>query len=84
MSDGYQRPDYKPTHIEAWRKHRGLSREELSWLLREQGGHKVSASMIAALEQRRAGYAQRTLEALAKALRTTPGALIDRDPEPDE
>jgi transcriptional regulator with XRE-family HTH domain len=55
--------------IKAWRKYRGLSVHDLSARVAEQNhDQSVSASMISQLEQGKAGYTQKTLELLAKAL----------------
>lgn len=65
-------------YIKTWRLHRGLSVPQLS----EKVGKdpSVSASMIAQLEQGRAGYTQKTLEALALALEVKPWQLLAGNP----
>lgn len=64
------------THfIKAHRKAKSLSIEKLALLA------NLSASMISQLERGTSGYTQDTLEALAKALKVTPGDLLERDPQ---
>ena len=60
--------------IKEWRKHRGLSQEQLA----ERVG--VAVSTISQLENGRQGYSQATLEALAEALNCQPADLLMRDP----
>ena len=64
--------------IKQWRKHRHMSIVELG----EAAG--ISASMISQLETGKANYTQVTLEALAKALRVHPAALVWADPSREE
>jgi len=64
-----------PRHfIKQWRKHRGLSQEQLASRL------GVATSTISQLETGKQGYSQATLEALADALTCSPADLIMRDP----
>lgn len=67
------------THfVRQWRKHRDMSIVELG----EAAG--ISASMISQLETGKANYTQVTLEALAKALKVHPAALVWADPSQSE
>jgi transcriptional regulator with XRE-family HTH domain len=72
----YKRPLHVPvTHkIKAWRKYKGLTANALA----DKAG--VSASMISHLEQGKAGYTQKTLEALAEALDVLPCMLLCIEP----
>jgi transcriptional regulator with XRE-family HTH domain len=65
-------------HIKAWRKYRKLSVPELAARINEKPG--VSASMIAQLEQGRAGYTQKTLEKIARGLDLEPWQLLAGEP----
>lgn len=64
-----------PRHfIKQWRKHRGLTQEQLATRL------EVATSTISQLETGKQGYSQPTLEALADALGCQPADLLMRDP----
>lgn len=64
-----------PNHLKAWREFRGLSQEELA----EKVG--TMASMISMLETEQRGLSAKWLRRLAPALNTTPGHLLDLNPE---
>jgi transcriptional regulator with XRE-family HTH domain len=65
-------------YIKEWRKHRGLTQEQLA----ERIG--IARSYLTKIERGDRRYDQPFLEAAADALRCEPGDLIMRDPtEPD-
>lgn len=64
-----------PNYLKAWREHRKLSQEDLA----EKIG--TTASMISMLETEQRGLSAKWLRRLAPALNTTPGHLLDLDPE---
>lgn len=64
----------RPTHIKAWRKHRGLSQIQLS----ERVG--ITQGALSDLENGRFAYTQPMLEAIADALNCQPWDLIWRPP----
>jgi len=64
-----------PNFLEAWRKHRSLSQVELA----EKVG--TSHQVIGYLERGRTQLSAKWLRKLAEALETTPGHLLDVDPE---
>jgi transcriptional regulator with XRE-family HTH domain len=61
-------------YIRDWRKHRGLTLEQLA----ELAG--LTASSISQLEIGRMGYSRESLERLADALDAEPGDLLSRPP----
>ena len=61
--------------LKAWRKHRGLTQEQLA----ERVG--VTHGLISQLETGRTGYSQPLLEAAASALNCRPGDLINASPD---
>ena len=63
-----------PNHLKAWREFRRMSQEEL--------GEKVgtTGSTISMLELGERGLSAKWLRKLAPALNTTPGHLLDHDP----
>lgn len=66
------------TFIRAWRRHRGLTLEQLASRL------SVTASHLSMLERGLRPYSQELLEALAQALATDAASLLMRDPsDPD-
>jgi len=75
---GMGQPQYEKTFIRAWRKYRGLTLEQLG------GRIGMSASGLSMLERGARGYAQETLEAIAKNLGTDPASLLLRDPKNPE
>src|ERR1700720_909012 len=64
----------KPHYIREWRKHRGLTQEQLA----ERIG--IARSYLTKIERGDRRYDQPFLEAAADALRCDPGDLIMRDP----
>lgn len=64
----------RPTFIKEWRKHRGLTQEQLA----ERLG--LTQATIARIERGEISYTQPVLEAMADALRCEPADLIMRDP----
>lgn len=75
-------PRFKPQRrrifLKEWRKYRGLTQEQLA----EAAGMVVSN--VAQLEQGRQGYSDKGLEALADALKCTPGQILMVDPSKDD
>lgn len=63
--------------IKSWRIFRGLTVAQLAEMTNQSTGN------ISAIENRRQGYSDESLEKLAHALKTTPGALLDIDPLAD-
>jgi transcriptional regulator with XRE-family HTH domain len=63
-----------PNHLAAWREFRKLTQEELA----EKVG--TTASQISMLETGDRGLSAKWLRRLAPALKTTPGHLLDHDP----
>lgn len=69
----------KPRHfIRQWRKHRGLTQEQLAEIV------GVTHGAISQLERGETGYTQPMLEALAAAMHCGPADLIMRDPSQTE
>jgi transcriptional regulator with XRE-family HTH domain len=64
-----------PNNLKAWREFRKLSQAELA----EKVG--TTGSMISMLETEQRGLSAKWLRRLAPALGTTPGHLLDLDPE---
>lgn len=64
-----------PNYLRAWRKFRGLSQVELAELVGST--HQV----VGYLERGRTQLSAKWLRKLAEALETTPGHLLDVDPE---
>ena len=60
--------------IKAWRKHRGLSQDQLAERI------SLSQATIARVERGDIAYTQPVLEAIAEALACEPADLIMRDP----
>jgi transcriptional regulator with XRE-family HTH domain len=61
-----------------WRRHRSYTQEELAGMI------GVSPPSISQLENGKQGFDSSTLEALAEALRCSPGDLLMRNPLDDE
>ena len=61
-------------HLRAWREHRHMSVKELS---RRSG---ISSQLIDDIERGEADLSVKVLGALAEALQTSPGFVIDHDP----
>lgn len=70
----FKKPPFRPTFIRQWRKHRGLTIEQLA----ERSG--MSNGNLSNIERGKTGYNQDTLEALAEALQCAPADLLMRDP----
>lgn len=64
-----------PNHLRAWREYRGLSQPELAELI------GTSHQVIGYLERGRTQLSAKWLRKLAPALKTTPGMLLDHDPQ---
>jgi transcriptional regulator with XRE-family HTH domain len=79
------RPQYRRTFIRQWRKHRGITLEQLSERLEAinpaLGSTHASLSRI---ENGKQPYSQGLLEAIAEALATDVASLIMRDPSDPE
>lgn len=69
---------FRRTFIREWRKHRGLTLEQLADRL------EMTASHFSMLERGQRGYTQETLEAIADTLQTSAASLLMRNPELDE
>jgi transcriptional regulator with XRE-family HTH domain len=71
-------PRFKPGprrhFIKQWRKHRGLTQEQLAERI------DVTPGTISQLELGRINYTQHTLELIADALQAAPGDLLNVDP----
>lgn len=68
------KPEPKPYFFRAWRKHRGLTLEQLADRV------DMAPSSISQLERGLQGFTDSTLEALAHALQCKPGDLLSKDP----
>lgn len=68
-------PAWRINRIAAWRKFRGMTQEALA----EAAGIE-SAGTVSDLENGKVGYSDESLHNMAKALRVTPGKLLDVDP----
>lgn len=73
-----KRKSYRRTFIRAWRKHRGLTLEQLADRV------EMTPSGLSMLERGQSGYTQERLEQLADALMTDPASLLMRDPEQED
>lgn len=62
-------------HLEAWRRKAGMSQAELAAAV------ETTQGMIAHLESDRRGLSAKWLRRLAPALKTTPGLLLDHNPD---
>lgn len=62
------------TFIREWRKHRGLTQEQLGDRL------DLTSSHISMIEAGQRPYTQETLESIAEALQTDPASLLTRNP----
>jgi len=63
-----------PNNLRAWREYRGLTQDELADLVGTNG------SVISLLESGARGLSLKWLVRLAPPLQTTPGMLLDHDP----
>ena len=64
-----------PNFLKAWREFRKLTQQELADLV------DTNANMIGYLESGERGLSAKWLRRLAPALDTTPGMLLDHDPQ---
>ena len=64
-----------PNHLEAWRRKAGLSQSDLATAV------DTTQGMIAHLEAERRGLSAKWLRRLAPVLKTTPGMLLDHNPD---
>lgn len=64
-----------PNYLRAWREFRRMTQEQLA----EKVG--TNANMISYLESGERGLSAKWLRRLAPALETSPGMLLDHDPE---
>jgi transcriptional regulator with XRE-family HTH domain len=64
-----------PNYLKAWREFRELTQAELAELV------GTNQNMIAYLESGERGLSAKWLRKLAPALKTTPGHLLDHDPQ---
>lgn len=71
-------PRFRPTYIAQWREFRKLTQEQLA------GRLGMTQSHLSMLENRKRGYTQETLEAIADALQTDAASLLMRNPMADE
>jgi transcriptional regulator with XRE-family HTH domain len=76
--------EFRKTYIKQWRKHRGLTQEQLSSRLDELGQHDMGPSALSMLENGHRGYTQANLEAIAEALQTDVASLLMRNPTDPE
>lgn len=67
---------FRPTFIRAWRKHRGLTLEQLAARLGD-----MVPSNLSMLERGLRGYVQNTLERIAAELGTDAPTLLSRGPK---
>lgn len=79
-----QKKAYRKTYIREWRKHRGLTLEQLSSRLEELGEHTLGEGGLSMLERGERAYTQQTLESIANALNTDAASLLMRNPDDDE
>jgi transcriptional regulator with XRE-family HTH domain len=81
---GMLEKEHKKNYIREWIKFRGLSMRKLEQrMLNEDGTPIISYASISRIAAGKQAYNQGTLEAMAYALSTTPGALLERHPERD-
>lgn len=74
-NEGMSNPRDEPKHFLAeWREFREMTQEQLA----EAVG--TDKSVISLLEDRKRGLSNKWLHKLARALKTTPGAILDYDP----
>lgn len=63
-----------PNHLKAWREYRGLTQSELATKV------GTNSNMIGYLESGERGLSAKWLRKLADALDTSPGMILDHDP----
>lgn len=73
-----RRKPLRPTFIRQWRKHRGLTLEQLADRVTMYPSH------LSMLERGQRAYTQDTLEKIADALSTDAASLLMRNPEDQE
>jgi transcriptional regulator with XRE-family HTH domain len=78
VQSNQKQPRFRPTFIAKWREFRGLTQEQLAARL------DMTQSHLSMLENRKRGYTQETLEAIAEALQTDAASLLMRNPLSDE
>lgn len=66
-----------PNHLKAWRKYRRLTQQQLADAI----DPPTTKQVIQAIETGQRGLSDKWLRRLAPALGTTPGFLLDYDPE---
>lgn len=71
----------KPTFIKAWRRHRGLTLEELASALLQRVGYEISDGQLSRIERGVSPYTQDVLEAIGAVLQT-PSYQLLRSPPP--
>lgn len=67
-------PRYDPSFLGAWRRHRGLTQQQLA----DRMG--VSKAEVSRVETGERGYRQSFIEKAAKALQCTPAQIVGADP----
>lgn len=72
----------KRPYLREWRKHRGLTQEQVidRLALMDDPLLPATGASLSRLENGKQPYSQRILEALAEIYETEPGHLLDRDP----
>ena len=71
----HEDPSRPPNHLRAWREFRNLTQAQLAAMIDTEG------SVISLLESGDRGLSDKWLRRLAPALATTPGLLLDFDPQ---
>lgn len=74
LANPHPKPAKPPFFLRQWRKRRGYTQEELAEIV------GVTPSTISQLENRKQGFTDTTLFALAEALHCHPADLLLRDP----
>lgn len=70
-----------PVHLREWREWRGLTLRELAARMVDEDGRQIiSYASLGRIERGLQPYSQPILEALAEALDTMPGVMIDQHP----
>lgn len=78
VETNFKQPQFRPTFIRQWRKHRGLTQERLADRIEMSNGN------LSMIERGETGYTQATLEAIADALQCDPADLLMRNPADPE
>lgn len=76
VHDNLPMPEDTLTHLKAWRKFRRMTQQQLA----DAVDPPTTKSVIAALESGQNGISAKWLHRLAAALQTSPGFLLDHDP----